>query len=280
VKLSVLVVTYQQVDFSREALRSVFEQKTNFGFEVIVGDDASTDGTQEVLKEIQENAGLPVTLLLAPSNYGDFGRSNFMSTVDAAKGEYLAFLDGDDIWTKPDKLQKQVDFLDSHPDCALCVHRIEHVSEDGFRHLSPSPGRSGSYDIGELLVQNFAHKIATVVRRSAVDRLPGWYRTDKLTCADLVFTILTAQNAKIGFIDEVMAEHRLHGDSLTLRYGAVRLLSDNLAAFAALRPYSPQHADAFACAERRVRWKLRAARLGPSTYRFLQRLSARIRSIA
>lgn len=275
-KLSVSIVTYQQIDYVAQTLEGVLRQETCFPFEIIVGDDASTDGTQEVLQAIQGRAQVPMKLLLALSNYGDNGLTNFMSTLDAADGEYIALLDGDDLWTAADKLQRQVDFLDRHPDCDLCVHRVEHVYEDGFGQLSARPGPTGLYDIGELLVENFAPKSATVVRRSAVDALPEWYRSTPLACADLVFAVLAARNGRVGFIDRAMAEHRLHSASLTNRYGIIRMLSDKIGAFDALRPYLPDHEPALARAVRRVRWKLRLARLGPRAYRLIQRTSARL----
>lgn len=275
-KLSVSVVTFQQVEYVRQAVESALRQDTGFPFEVIVGDDASTDGTREVLEDIRAGAPDRVKLLLAEKNYGDYGLSNVMATIDAAQGDYIAFLDGDDFWTTPDKLQRQVDFLDAHPECAICAHRVEHLSEDGFRQLSPRPAAGeGTYDIGELLVENFAPKISTVVRRSALDALPQWYRTTKVASADWVFNVLTGRTGKVGFIDDVMAVHRKRGDSLTSYYGANRLLSDKLAALGVLRPYFPRHAKAMARAERRIRWKLRVARLGPRAYLLAQRLYAR-----
>ncbi|OWK18875.1 hypothetical protein AJ88_03055 [Mesorhizobium amorphae CCBAU 01583] len=90
-KLSVSVVTFQQVDYIRQAVESTLRQETRFPIEVIVGDDASTDGTLEVLEDIHAGAPDRVKLLRAKSNYGDFGLSNVMATIDAAQGEYVAF---------------------------------------------------------------------------------------------------------------------------------------------------------------------------------------------
>jgi hypothetical protein len=229
-----------------------------------------------VLEDIRAGAADRVKLLLPAANYGDNGLSNVMATIDAARGEYIALLDGDDFWTSPDKLQKQVDFLDAHPECALCAHRVEHLSDDGFRQLSPRPpGGRSSYDIGALLVENFAPKISTVVRRSALAALPDWYRTTRVASADWVFNVLTGRSGRVGFIDEVMAVHRKRGDSLSSFYGSTRLLADKLAVLGELRPYFPRHEEALARAERRVRWKLRVARLGPRAYSFVQRLHSR-----
>jgi glycosyltransferase involved in cell wall biosynthesis len=272
-KLSVSVVTYQQVAYVRQAVESVLRQQTRFPFEVIVGDDASTDGTREILEDIRAGSPDQVKLLLAESNYGDYGLSNVMATIDAARGEYIAFLDGDDYWTAPHKLQKQVEFMDGHPECAICAHRVAHLSADGDRSLSVRPGVGDSlYNVDQLLDVNFTPKSATVVRRSAVETLPQWCRTTDVASAAWLFNVLMARRGKVGFIDEVMAVHRIHSDSVTFLYGTERMLADKLAAFEMLRPYLPQQEAALVRAERRIRMKLRMVGLSPRAYLLLQRL--------
>ena len=269
-------MTFQQARFVRQTLESVLGQRTDFAFEVIVGDDASTDGTREILEEIAAEHPDRVRLLLHQRNFGDCGLSNFMSTVEASRGAYLAFLDGDDYWTDPDKLQRQVDFLDAHPECALCAHRIEHLSDDGFRELSVRPpGGSGVHDVGWLIGDNFAHKISTVARREAVASVPEWYRTTRIASADWLFNVLLARTGRIGYLDEPMALHRKRVDNLSAFYGTRRLLSDKLDALETLRPYFPDQHRVLARAEQRVRLKLRLAQLGPHVYRLVQRWSVR-----
>ena len=195
-----------------------------------------------------------------------------MSTVDACRGEYIAFLDGDDYWCDPHKLQRQVDFLDAHPDCALCAHRVEYLEDDGTRELSPRPrGGAGTHDVGALLRANFAHKISTVARRDAVRALPDWYRTTRVASADWLFNVLLGSGGGIGYLDEVMAVHRHRSGNLTALYGARRLLGDKLAALDVLEPYLPEHRRALARARRELRWKLRIVRLGPTAHRIVRR---------
>ncbi|MEE9319493.1 MAG: glycosyltransferase [Granulosicoccus sp.] len=274
-KLSVSIVTFQEVAYIRQALDSVLQQQTEFPFDIIVGDDASTDGTRKVLQEILQQHPKKIQLLLPDNNHGDSGLSNFMATLDASKSEYVAFLDGDDYWTDPDKLQRQVDFLDEHRECALCCHRVKHLSDDGFIELSVNPAtRKEVYDVGALLMQNFAPKISTVVRRSAIRQLPLWYRTTKIASADWVFNILAGRCGKIGFIDTPMAVHRKRDNGLSAAYGAEKMLSDKLKAINELRPYFPHHNRALERAEHLLRWKLRVARFGPVAYQAVRRLYA------
>jgi glycosyltransferase involved in cell wall biosynthesis len=269
-KLSVSVVTFQQAAYIREAVESILRQETRFPFEIIVGDDASTDGTLEVLEEIRACAPDRVKLLRASSNYGDYGLSNVMATIDAARGEYVAFLDGDDYWTVPHKLQRQVAFMDAHPECAISAHRVEHVGEDGARQLSVRPGVGDAvHHIGRLLEVNFAPKSATMVRKAALDKLPEWYRTTTVASAAWLLNVLMARNGKVGFIDEVMAAHRVHRGGVTFHYGTRRMLDDKLAAFELLRACIPQQ-QALLRAERRIRRKLRILDFSPRFYLFLQ----------
>ena len=274
-KLSVSIVTYQEVDYIRQTLESVLQQKTEFAFEVVVGDDASTDGTREILEDIRAQWPDQVRLLLPEKNYGDFGLSNFMATLDACRGEYVAFLDGDDFWTSNAKLQRQVDFLDAHPECALCGHRIDHVSDNGDveRSRRPAPG-DRVYPIDALLLDNFVHKISTVARRSAIATLPDWYRTTRIASADWVFNVLVGRGGQVGFVDETMAVHRLRYGNLSQQYGMTRMLGDRIEAFDQLQPYFPRRGKTLRRAQRRVRWKLRIARLGPRAYDFARRIYA------
>ena len=187
-KVSVSIVTFQQEAFIEQAVRSALDQVTDFDFEVIVGDDASTDGTTDILRRLQAEHPERLRLLIADQNYGDRGLSNVMATIDAARGEMIAFLDGDDYWTRTDKLQRQVDFMEANPDCALCVHRSLHLLDRDESFESPRVARRDTcLPVSRLLVSNFAEKIATVVRRSAVEHVPEWYRTTDAISADWVF---------------------------------------------------------------------------------------------
>lgn len=273
-KVSVSVVTYQHAKTARQAIDSVLLQETGFDVEVVIGDDASTDGTREILESYHDYAPASVKTLLRRENAGDAGLTNVMATIDAAEGDYIAFLDGDDYWTDTAKLQKQADFLDAHPECALCAHRVEHLHSSGRSALSPNaPQGSGSYDVGALILRNFAPKISTMVRRSALDDLPAWYRSTRVASADWLLNVLAGRHGRIGFLNQVMAVHRIHGASVTVGHGPERMLSDKLAAVAALQRCLPQKTRALQQLQRQLLWKRRAAHWVPGAFRVLKRLN-------
>lgn len=117
-----------------------------------------------------------------------------------------------------------------------------------------------------------------MVRRSALEALPEWYRTTTGASAAWLLNILLARGGKVGFIDEVMAAHRIHDASLTSRYGNKRLLADKLTAFGLLLPYLPQQEPALRRAERRIRQKLQILDLSPWGYLLVQWLYNRTTS--
>lgn len=276
-KLSVSIVTFQQASYVRQAVESVLAQKTDFDFEVVIGDDASTDGTQAILRELAEIAPDRIRLLLAEHNAGDGGLTNFMRTIDAARGDFIAFLDGDDFWLGQWKLQKQVDFLERHPECAICAHRVEHRFETGKKLLSIRPGSGDRVlDLNALLVNNFAEKIATVVRRDALERLPDWYRTTTAISADWLFNVLVSRDARVGYIDEVLAVHRLHSASQSFTHGIKRLLTNKLETLDDLRSHLDGSRVALLRARLVIYAKLLALSVGPGFYARLKTRRGRI----
>lgn len=272
-KVSVSIVTYQQRALVRQAVESVLAQQTGFDLEIVIGDDASTDGTQDVLRALAGEFPDRIRLILAERNHGDGGLTNFMATLDATTGDYVAFLDGDDFWTDPAKLRDQVAFLERHPECAICAHPVLHLLDSGRTLRSPRPGRGDRVvDADALLVSNFAEKIATMVRREAVERLPDSYRTTRTIAADWLFNVLVSRDAKIGYIDRVMATHRLHRDSQTLTHGTERVLADKLDTLHELKKHLKARGFAIARANASLRAKLLFLRVWPGGYTRLKSL--------
>ncbi len=123
IKLSVAVLCYNHAPFLKKALESVLMQEVDFRMEIIIGDDASTDGSQKILEEIKTRHPDKIQLILKEKNEGVF--KNIMSVLEACSGEYIALLETDDYWTHPQKLAKQVAFLDQNPDYTGCFHNAQ-----------------------------------------------------------------------------------------------------------------------------------------------------------
>lgn len=129
-KLSVCFITYNHEPYLRQSLDSVLAQKTDFPFEIVVGEDCSTDNTRAILLEYKEKYPDKIKLLFREKNLG-CPTLNVYQTSMECRGDYIAYLEGDDYWTDDNKLQKQVDFLDAHNDYMACTHTCKVVGKAG-----------------------------------------------------------------------------------------------------------------------------------------------------
>lgn len=127
-KVSVLIPTHNHANYIEFAIRSVLAQKTNFEFEILIGENASTDGTKVVAQNLHEAFPDKIRLFNRPKDIGMF--ENMKELVREAKGEYIAWLEGDDYWIYDGKLQKQADFLDQNPDFVLCANGAKAMDEN------------------------------------------------------------------------------------------------------------------------------------------------------
>lgn len=209
-KVTVLVMTYNHEKFIGQALESVLMQKTNFDYEILISEDCSTDRTREIVLEFQKAHPTRTRLLLSERNL----HSNEIVArgIRAARGQYIALLDGDDYWISPHKLQRQADFLDSHPECSICFHnaRIYHETEgrEG-RNWTPA-GHKEISTLEDLWMGNFIATCSTMFRRGLVREIPQWYVDLDPMLTDWPLHILNAELGRIGYIDEVMGMYRYH----------------------------------------------------------------------
>ncbi|MCR5301261.1 MAG: glycosyltransferase family 2 protein [Lachnospiraceae bacterium] len=145
-KLSVILITYNHGKYVENALRSILAQETDFPFEVVIGDDCSTDDTAKILERIakeypEHEAKGPndrqIRLFIRKENTGGRPTLNVYETTMRCNGEYLAYLEGDDYWTDTHKLQKQVDILERHPEYIAVTHSNSMVDKDNEKITSP-----------------------------------------------------------------------------------------------------------------------------------------------
>lgn len=126
-KVSVIILSYNQGKYIRQALDGVVSQQTNFPFEVIVADDCSMDDTLDVCRDFESKYSF-VKVKQSGKNLGY--SKNWERALSLGDGEYLAIFEGDDYWTDNNKLQKQVEFMDSNPDCGMCYTDCDIFNED------------------------------------------------------------------------------------------------------------------------------------------------------
>jgi glycosyltransferase involved in cell wall biosynthesis len=212
------MVTYNHEKYIAQAIESVLMQQVNFTYELIIGEDCSTDRTREIVADYQKRYPHIIRALLHDTNQGISG--NVALVGGAARGQYRAALDGDDYWTSPDKLQRQVDFLDSNPDFVLCFHNCLFFQEDenGRQHnqwLHCPADQKAVVTIEDLMVANCIPSCSVMVR-AGYGEYPEWLSS--FTLLDWPLYILTLQFGSGGYINEVMSAYRQHsGGSWALK---------------------------------------------------------------
>ncbi|XWW47331.1 glycosyltransferase [Fibrella sp. USSR17] len=237
VKVSVLIITYNQQRFIRKAIDSALAQQTSFPIEILVGDDFSSDGTRKIIQDYERlHPGL-VRGVLHPRNMGKNGGINFLETLKLAQGEYYALMDGDDYWTNPLKLQKQADFLDANPDYSTVFHNAVITYEDGTpEHLLNGPDTKSSFTIDDLIGEKEIWFMATssTMYRNSIKEYPAWFMES--VSGDIPRLILKAKQGKIGYLPDVMSVYRKNhgGTSFTDKYDDADFLRNRIAMYEAI----------------------------------------------
>lgn len=203
-KVSVITITFNQRKYIGKALESILSQKTNFEFELIVADDCSTDGTDKIIREYTEKYPNIVKPILRSKNIGAW--NNFVDALSNADGEYIALCEGDDYWTDLNKLQRQVDFLDKHPDYTICFHPVRVIFENGQEKDTIFPAETTGFTTKKLLQENYIQTNSVMYRKKsdyndiAPSMMPGdWY-----------LHLYHARFGKVGFINTIMSAYRRH----------------------------------------------------------------------
>ncbi|GGC02399.1 glycosyltransferase family 2 protein [Dyadobacter sediminis] len=221
-KVSVCVPAYNHEKYIAQMLDGALMQQTRFPFEIVIGDDASTDATPAIIqKYMQENPGR-IRAFLHSENQGpkeprEFaGRNNVLQLLKACKGEYVAMCEGDDYWTDPLKLQKQVNFMDANPDFAMCHHNVTVIYEDGSApHLFNNPEQKLISTIEDILEDKWFMATASWLYRNyfLINDFADWHA--KAAAGDWAVAIQLAANGKIRYLPEVMGVYRKHSAGLS-----------------------------------------------------------------
>lgn len=216
-KVSVAMITYNHERYIAQAVESVLKQKTRFEVEILVGEDCSTDGTRKVLQQLDAAHPGRLRLMLHEKNLGLLGKANLAAVFAACRGEYMILLEGDDFWIDENKLQKQVDFLDAHPEFGGCFHPLYVATPAG--EISPFgagfPPGVDSGGIVEMVKHGFPHLMTLLFRRTLLPPLPPWFY--ELAMGDWSLCLLLARSKPIAFLrDQRMSAYRLHPTSFWL----------------------------------------------------------------
>jgi glycosyltransferase involved in cell wall biosynthesis len=212
-KVSICCITYNQERFIAQALDSFLMQRTNFDFEIVIGDDFSKDNTNQICIAYKNKYPKKIKLISNAQNIGM--TPNFVQTLKYCQGEYIALCEGDDYWTDSHKLQKQADFLDSHSQYVGCFHNTEERYDDdenkpSYLYCNFSSGKSISFE--DLSFGNLMPTCSVMYRNSLKVEFPEWFF--KLKMADWPLHLLYARFGPFWYIPKIMGVHRLHSESV------------------------------------------------------------------
>ncbi len=210
--VSIDCITYNHEKYIAEAIDSFLMQKTNFKYEILIHDDASTDGTQQIIKEYYEKYPDIIKPILQIENQYSKGVNEIRYTFNHSRalGKYVAVCEGDDYWTDCNKLQKQVDYMESHPECGLCFHAAEKVKVGKGKIDSIKPYNGSCISPLEEVILGGGGFMATntiLYRKKVVDNAPDFYLNAPID--DYPLQVLTASKNYAYYIDEFMAVYRL-----------------------------------------------------------------------
>ncbi len=212
IKVSILCPTYNHEKYISQALEGFVRQKTNFKFEVIIGDDCSTDRTPDIIQDYVDR--YPDLFVFVRRNKNLGCRQNSLDLRRRVRGQYVALNEGDDYWTDPMKLQIQADYLDSHPECAVCFHPVLVIDEDKPKKQKVFPlidqHLAGiKFSAEHLLRRNFIQTNSVMYRWQFHDLEDEGY-TSHLQPGDWYNHLLHAQYGQIHLLEKVMSVYRKH----------------------------------------------------------------------
>jgi glycosyltransferase involved in cell wall biosynthesis len=219
---SVLILTYNQEQYIAQAIMSALEQKTVFPFEIIVGDDCSTDTTGKIIAEIAAKHADRIKIYRPEKNQGAL--KNEQHLVGMARGKYICILEGDDYWTDPLKLEKQLSFLEANPDYGMTHSDVDHFYENtGSTEFRVNRTKGirvpEGYIFNDLISPNpFFIKTATVCfRKELVTRYFDYDRAigEQWPLTDLALWMDITSHSKAHYFDEVFATYRLLNESVS-----------------------------------------------------------------
>lgn len=240
--VSVVMTTFNHADNIRQAIEGVLMQETDFPFELLIGEDASTDGTREICFELQRQYPERIRVIWSEANVNHLA-GNGRRTCSRVRGEFMAFCEGDDRWIDSYKLQRQVDLMRAHPEVGVCLGgtEVEYVREgrvDGFPYAGrPDCVISGgdflaaylgagklsgfTYDTRHFQTSGYLFRMsAWRVAQEAYSDVYGW----NLRFGDLVWLTTVASLSDVGFVMDGVSRYRLTGRNATATQGAALLL--------------------------------------------------------
>ena len=219
--ISVIMITYGHENYLKQAIEGVLMQVCDYRIELIVSDDESPDKTEEVVLDLIKNHenGQWIKYTRHKNNKGLI--SNFQWAINQGKGKYIAICEGDDYWTNPHKLQKQIDFLEANEDYALSCHNALklYMGAEKEKELFTNLKENTDISLDQIVNSWIMPTGSFVFRKELITPLPEWY--SKIYSGDLSLALILRHSGKVYFFSEAMSIYRINliGSSASATYG-------------------------------------------------------------
>jgi len=215
--VSICCITYNHEKYIRDAIEGFLMQKTNFPFEILIHDDASTDGTADIIREYEAKYPDIIKPIYQTENQYSKGVSiSATYQYPRARGKYIALCEGDDYWIDPYKLQKQVDLLEQNPEYSMCFHNAFRIYEDSTKkpELFNDIFFSRVVTIDEI-INKWIIPTASIIFKRDILPLPTWSKS--IYSGDMTLALIAASKGKVYYLNSVMSIYRINsiGSSLS-----------------------------------------------------------------
>ena len=229
ITVSIFMLTYNQEAYIKQAIEGVLMQNTNFKFQLVIGEDFSTDSTRKICESYQEK--YPEKIKLLPESGKNIGLiKNYIRTIKACDGKYIAICDGDDFWIDEYKLQKQVDFLENNPEYKIVATNLNLLFSDGKMKESTKKRKKSYYDFDDLILQNNIASVTILFLniQNSMQKVPQWLRY--FPYGDWPTYLWTIKDGGgIYFLDDITAVYRIDvGISAKIRKQHSEIAKTNL----------------------------------------------------
>jgi Glycosyl transferase family 2 len=237
--VSVVLRTYEHAAFLTQAIESVLIQDLEAPFELVIGEDCSTDGTREIVERYAARHPETIRPVLPERNVGH--GEIFKRALAATRGSFIAYLDGDDYWSSASKLRRQLDFLQANPDCTSCFHDVSLVYGDaGTPSGAINPALSEErFELEDILLECFVPAPAVMFRRSVAERLPAW--AFDVPWIDWLIHICAASLGSIGYLPLTMAAYRVHPGGMFSALDRITQIEADFPFYERLASELPEH---------------------------------------
>lgn len=220
IMVSICCITYNHEKYIRQALDGFLMQKTNFKFEIVIHDDASTDSTQDIIREYEKKYPDIIKPIYQVENQHSKGEKASLISYSHAIGKYIAVCEGDDYWIDENKLQEQVDYMENNEKCTFCLHDALVLDMSNNEKLNwpwynkRFYKKDGNYNAGELDLFGTKPTASYMFRRQNVEKIPDWFK--ECVVGDRPLELIMTSLGYAHYINKVMSIYRIGSGNSTM----------------------------------------------------------------